>query len=152
MEVLMQLSQIMSTDIQVIPPDATIQFAAERMRQMDVGSLPVGSNDRLIGMVTDRDITIRAVAQGCAPNTPVRQAMSNGATFCYEDDDIEQAMKVMEEKQIRRLPIVNRDKRVVGIVSLGDLALKGVDRRQSGEALEQISRPNGEHAHMAAVH
>lgn len=138
----MKLQDIMTPDVEVIDPKATLQEAAQKMKDLDVGSLPVCDGERLLGMVTDRDITIRAVASGKNPQqTAVSDAMSSGVTYCYEDQDVSDAANMMEEKQIRRLPILNRQKRLVGIISLGDLAVDGGNKSIAGEAITQISQP-----------
>ena len=138
----MQLSQILSRNVETLPPDATIREAAQRMRSLDVGSMPVCDGAHLLGMITDRDITIRAVADGRDPaQTPVRDAMTPDVQYVFENDDVRKAAQIMEDRQIRRLPVVNQEKRLVGIVSLGDIARTGNDRL-SGEALQQISDPN----------
>jgi len=138
----MRLSEILSRDVETLPPDATIREAAQRMRSLDVGAMPVCDGSHLLGMITDRDITIRAIADGRDPaQTPVRDAMTPDVQFVFEDDDVRKAAQIMEDRQIRRLPVVNHDKRLVGIVSLGDIARAG-DDRLSGEALQQISDPN----------
>ena len=135
----MQLSQILSRDVETLDPDATIREAAQRMRSLDVGSMPVCDGAHLLGMITDRDITIRAIADGRDPaRTPVRDAMTPDVQYVFEDDDVRKAAQIMEDRQIRRLPVVNHDKRLVGIVSLGDIARSG-DDRLSGQ---QISDPN----------
>jgi len=138
----MQLKDIMTTDPECIPPEETLQQAALRMRDLDVGSLLVCDNDRLAGMITDRDITLRAVAEGKDPRTTrVREAMTEDIVFGFEDQDINDAARVMEQKQIRRLAVLNRDKRLVGIVSLGDLAVEGGDRSKAGEILQEVCEP-----------
>jgi CBS domain-containing protein len=138
----MLLRDVMTQNIEEIPADATIMQAAERMRQLDIGAMPVLEGDRLIGMITDRDIAVRAVASGRDPrSTPVRDAMSANVCFCYEDDTVESAAQLMEEKQVRRLPVFDRSERPVGIVSLGDLAVRNRDDRLSGEVLERVSEP-----------
>ena len=138
----MQLSQILTRDVQTLDPNATVREAAQRMRSLDVGSMPVCDGSRLLGMITDRDITIRAIADGRDPaRTAVREAMTPDVQCVFDDDDIAKAAQIMEERQIRRLPVVSREKRLVGIVSLGDIARAGNDRL-SGEALQQISDPN----------
>ena len=143
----MQLRDVMTRDIQDIAPEATLKDAAETMRSLDVGALPVCENDRVIGMLTDRDIAMRAVADGRDPNqTRVRDAMTGELIYCYEDDSIESAVKLMEEKQIRRLPVMDREQHLCGIVSLGDLATRIRDDRLSGEVLERVSEPNVPHA------
>jgi CBS domain-containing protein len=139
----MQISQIMTRDPELIDPNASIRDAAKRMRAENVGALPVGENDRLVGMVTDRDIVTRAVAdERGAGTTSVREVMSEGIFFCFEDSDIEEAAKAMAEHQVRRLPVLNRDKRLVGIVALADLAQTGEDAEKV--ALEGISEPSSE--------
>src|SRR5918992_3308234 len=118
----MQIREVMSTDVELTNPDASLKEAAAAMRDGDFGALPVGENDRLVGMLTDRDMTVRAVAEGKDPNsTTVRDAMSQGIDYCFDDDPVEDAAKLMSSKQIRRLPVLNHDKRLVGIVALKDL-------------------------------
>ena len=113
------------------------------MKSLDVGPLPVCDNDRLVGMVTDRDITVRATAEGDAPtDVRVRDVMTPEVIYCFEDDPVEDAARLMAAKQVRRLVVLNRDKRMVGIVSLGDLAVKTGDEQLAGNALEGISEPN----------
>ena len=142
----MQLREVMTRHIEEIRPDANLKEAAEKMRSMDIGALPVCENDRLVGMLTDRDIAIRAVAEGRDPmQTCVRDAMSAGTVFCYEDDDVSEAARIMEQKQIRRLPVFNRQGRAVGIVSLGDLATRIGNDHLSGDVLEQVSQPAQHH-------
>jgi CBS domain-containing protein len=143
----MLLRDVMTRGIKEIPANATIVEAAERMRSLDVGALPVCQNDKLVGVITDRDIAIRTVADGRDPKaTAVSDAMSKSVVYCYEDDSVESAAKLMEEKQIRRLPVFDRNNRAVGIVSLGDLAVRNHDDRLSGEVLERISEPSQPHA------
>jgi len=139
----MKLKDIMTAEPECIRPDATLQEAARRMRELDVGPLPVcGENDRLAGMITDRDITVRAVAEGKDPkSTTVGEAMTKDVIYCFEDQDVYEAARTMQERQIRRLIVLNRDKRLVGIVSLGDLAVETGDRQQAGEVLQDVSEP-----------
>ena len=139
----MQVKEVMTRGVECTRPDASLQEAARKMRDLDVGPLPVcGDNDRLVGMLTDRDITIRAVAEGQDPKTArVQDVMTPDITYCFEDQDLTEASRLMEQNQIRRLVVLNRDKRLVGIVSLGDLAVKTGNERLSGEALEQVSEP-----------
>jgi len=138
----MQVSEIISRDVETIDPAATVREAAQRMRSMDVGSLPVCDGAHLLGMITDRDITIRAIADGRDPaQTPVRDAMTPNVEYVFEDDDVQRAAQIMQDKQIRRLPVVSRDKKLVGIVALGDIARTG-DDRLSGNALQDISDPD----------
>jgi CBS domain-containing protein len=115
------------------------------MSDVDAGVLPVGENDRLVGMITDRDIAVRAVAQGKGPDTPVREVMTADVKYCFEDEATDQVARNMGDQQVRRLPVVNRDKRLVGILSLGDLAVMQ-GGQPAGEALTDISRPGGEHS------
>jgi CBS domain-containing protein len=112
--------------------------------------MPVGENDRLVGMITDRDIAIRAVAQGKGPDTPVREVMSTEQVlYCFEDEDLEHVAQNMGDTQVRRLPVVNREKRLVGIVSLGDIARKE-DRKTAGKAVREVSKPGGQHSQRAS--
>lgn len=137
----MRVYEVMTKKAECVAPDATLQDAAGRMRDLDVGSLPVCDKDRIVGMVTDRDIAIRSVAEGHDPRTEhVRDVMTHGITYVFEDQDVREAADLMRQKQIRRLPVLNRDKRLVGIVALGDLAVQG-DDKLSGNTLEGISEP-----------
>jgi CBS domain-containing protein len=112
------------------------------MQRLDVGPLPVCDGDRLVGMLTDRDIVMRAVAEGCDPSTTtVREAMTPDIAYCFEDQDVHEAARLMAQYQIRRLPILNHDKRLVGMIALGDLAVSPGNQQQAGEVLEQISEP-----------
>ncbi|MGI8424518.1 MAG: CBS domain-containing protein [Chloroflexota bacterium] len=138
----MKIQEIMTREVEVIHPNATIAEAAERMKQLNVGPLPVCDGVKVQGMITDRDITIRATAAGHDPNTTkVREVMSPDVVFAYEDQDVEEAAKLMSEKQIRRLVVLNRDKRLVGIVALGDLAVDANKDKMTGQTLESISAP-----------
>jgi CBS domain-containing protein len=134
----MQVRELMSRDARIIDPNTTIRDVAQRMRADNIGALPVGEADRLIGMVTDRDIVMRAVAEErSAGITAVRQVMSDHMFYCSEDDDVDHAAKTMAEHQVRRLPVLNRDKRLVGVLALADL---GRDAAEAGKtALEGIS-------------
>ena len=136
-----QLKDVMSQDVEVISSGATIQEAAQKMRDGNFGMLPVEENDRMIGAISDRDIAIRAVAEGKDSSTKVRDAMSKGIVWAYEDDSVDEAARIMSEHQIRRLPVVDRDKRLVGIVALGDFAVQSSDLQSSAEALSEISKP-----------
>lgn len=133
------LKSVMSTHVKVIHPDATIADAAKQMRDGGFGMLPVGENDRMIGAISDRDIAIRGVAAGKSADTPLRDIMSQGVVWAFESDSIEEGARIMSEHQIRRLPIVNREKRLVGIVSLGDFAVETHDLQAVGETLSEIS-------------
>ena len=136
------IKELMSRDVQVISPNATIQEAAQHMLKGNFGMLPVGENDRMIGSISDRDIAIRAVASGKDTDTKVREIMSEGIHWAYEDDSVTDVAKRMSEHQIRRLPIVNADKRLVGIVALGDFAVDSADIAVAGEVLADISQPS----------
>ena len=140
----MRVSEAMTRDVRVASPAQTIREVAKIMAQIDAGSLPVGDNDRLIGMITDRDIAVRAVAKGKGPDTPVREVMSEEVKYCFEDEDLEHVAKNMADIRVRRLPVVNRDKRLVGIVSLGDIA-QNEDSETTGEATAGVSQPGGPH-------
>jgi len=141
----MQIREIMTRDVEVVPPHAPIREAAAKMRELDIGAIPVCDGQKLQGMVTDRDIAVRAVADGRDPTqTKVSEVMSTDLAYCFEDDEVEDAAQVMEVKQIRRLPILNRDKQLVGIISLGDISVRteGTEEQDlAGEALEEISEP-----------
>ena len=135
----MQLNRIMTEYVEVIAPQMSIQEAAEQMRSLDVGVLPVCHGGRLVGILTDRDLAIRAVADGRDPKTTtVEEVMTRHVHCCFEDQDTKEAERVMEKNQIRRLPVLDRDKRIVGIVSLGDLAIKN-DENRAGVTLERVS-------------
>jgi CBS domain-containing protein len=137
----MKVKEVMTRGVEVIHPEATVKEAAEKMKKLDVGPLPVCDNDRLLGMLTDRDVTLRATAEGRDPaQLKVSDVMTPGVEYCFEDDDVREAARHMETKQIRRLPVLNRDKRLVGIVSLGDLAVDS-DEKLAGKALKGISEP-----------
>jgi CBS domain-containing protein len=138
----MQIREIMTRDPVVTPPDTTLREAAKVMRDLDSGVLPIGEEDRLLGMLTDRDITIRATAESKDPNsTPVREVMSSEIVACFEDDDEQDAAAKMQEHQLRRLVVLDRNERLVGIVSMGDLTLYTTDDRLAGEVTEAVSEP-----------
>ncbi|MBU8977985.1 MULTISPECIES: CBS domain-containing protein [unclassified Lysobacter] len=137
----MKVADIMTTDVFLTAPNRSIREAAETMHRMDVGSLPVGDGDRLVGMVTDRDITIRAVARGMAADTPVRDVMTQDIRYCFEDEDVDDVARNMADLKVRRLPVINRDKRLVGFVSLADFA-HGADDSASEELLKGVATPH----------
>ena len=137
-----QLRELMSRDVKVIDPGMSILEAAKKMRDGDFGMLPVGEDDRMIGTISDRDIVIRAIAEGMDTNTKVRDVMTKGIAWAYEDETVEQAVRIMSERQVRRLPVVDRDKRLVGIVALGDFAVDISEIRPAAEALAEISKPS----------
>ena len=142
----MKVSEVMTRDVQTVRPDQPIQQAASFMLSADAGSIPVTDGDRLIGMITDRDITIRGVAKGYGPDTPVRELMTDGIICVRHDDDIEDIASKMSEAQVRRLPVIDDQERLCGIVSLGDLS-RETDEDCAGEALEGVSEPGGSHQH-----
>ena len=137
----MNISQVMTTDVRVGSPDDTLQKAAQMMSDYDFGILPIVDNNQLVGMLSDRDITIRAVAKGFSPNEHnVREIMTHDVQHINQDESIEDAAQLMSDLQVRRLPVVDGDEQLVGIVSLGDLAIS--DDKAAGEALESISQSN----------
>ena len=140
----MRVSEAMTREVRVATPGQSIRDVARLMEELDAGAMPVGENDRLVGMITDRDIAIRAVAAGKGPDTPVRDVMSADVKYCYEDEDLEHVARNMGDIQVRRLPVVNREKRLVGIVSLGDVAQKE-DSKTTGKATAGISQRGGKH-------
>jgi CBS domain-containing protein len=140
----MKVREAMTGDVRLCSPDRSIREAAEMMADQDIGALPVGENDRLVGMITDRDIAIRAIAEGKGPDAKVRDVMTKDVKYCYEDQDVNEVTRDMADLQVRRLPVLNRDKRLVGIVSLGDIAISP-DNERAADALSGISRPGGEH-------
>jgi CBS domain-containing protein len=143
-EAKMKVSEVMTREILVANPEQTVQQAARMMADIDAGVLPVGENDRLVGMITDRDIAIRCVAQGNGPDAKIRDVMSHDVKYCFIDQDLDEVTRNMAEIQVRRLPVLDRDKRLVGIVSLGDIATVG-EAMEAGEALSGISMPGGQH-------
>ncbi len=136
----MKVREAMHQGAQWVSPDTPIREIARLMREHDIGSVPIGENDRLVGMVTDRDIVCRAVADGKnLDNLKARDVMSEGIFYCREDADLQEAVRLMEEKQIRRLPVIDQNKRMVGILALGDISHAG-PRNLSGEVLQAVSR------------
>lgn len=136
----MKISNCMTNDVQIAHPNQTIR--------LDAGSMPVSDNDRLVGMITDRDIAIRGIAMGKGPDAKVRDVMSSEVKYCFDDEEVDDVLQNMGDLQVRRLPVLNRDKRLVGIMSLGDLATNG-ETVHAGEALSGISKPGGEHSQTA---
>jgi len=146
----MKVSDCMTRKVRVIEPAMTLREAARLMADLDAGVLPVGQNDRLVGMLTDRDIAIRAIGAGKGPDTRVSDIMSVEVKYCFEDEDIDHVVRNMGDLQVRRLPVMNRDKRLVGIVTLGDIAThRRTDCEVVGEALGSISRQGGTHSQSA---
>ena len=136
----MRISEVMTPNVERLPPNFTVHQAGMTMREHDIGAIPVYEGDRLVGMITDRDIAIRAVADGKDPaEITVGEAMSPGIAYCFEDEEIREAGKKMREKKVRRLIVLDRAKRLVGIVSLGDLATQG-DEKVAGKALEAMAQ------------
>ena len=140
----MRISDVMTRDVQTVTPDQTAREAASFMLSADAGAIPVTEGDRLIGMITDRDIAVRGVAQGHGPDTPVRELMSSGVVSARIDDDVDDVAVRMSEAQVRRLPVVDESENLVGIVSLGDLSQKA-DDEAAEQVLENVSAPGGEH-------
>jgi len=140
----MKVSQVMTRDVKTVTPETTAQEAASFMLSEDAGSMPVSEGDRLIGMITDRDIAIRGVAKGHGPDTPVRELMTDEIICVREDDDVEDVASKMSEAQVRRLPVIDDNEKLCGIVSLGDLS-RETDDESAHQALEGVSQPGGEH-------
>ena len=140
----MKISNVMTRDVQTVTPEQTAQEAAAFMLSADAGSIPVTDGDRLIGMITDRDIAVRGVAKGHGPDTPVRELMSSGLICAREDDNVDEVASRMAEAQVRRLPVVDDQNRLCGIVSLGDLS-RETEGEHAHQALEGVSQPGGQH-------
>jgi CBS domain-containing protein len=138
-----KVSEAMTRDVRVASPDQSIREAAQMMSELDAGVLPVGEHDRLVGMITDRDIAIRGVGEGRTPDAPVRDVMTNDVKYCFDDEDIDDVARNMADIQVRRLPVVNRDKRLVGIIAIADLAANE-DPEVVGAAVSGISEPPGD--------
>lgn len=141
----MKIADAMTSEVQLCTPDDTLKDAAEAMANLDVGLLPVTDNDRLVGMISDRDIATRGVALGRGPDTPVREVMTKDVKYCFVDQDVDEVVQNMGDIQVRRLPVLNRDKRLVGIIALGDIAREKASNG-TATALHQISRPGGPHS------
>jgi CBS domain-containing protein len=140
----MKVSEVMTREIETVSPDQPVQKAASFMLSADAGSIPVTEGDRLVGMITDRDIAVRGIAKGYGPDTPVRELMTDDLVIVRIDDDVEDAASKMGDAQVRRLPVIDSDERLCGIVSLGDLA-RETDDDCAQEALEGVTQPGGEH-------
>ena len=139
----MHIREVMTRGVEVIRPEDTLQEAARKMKSIDVGPLPVCDGERLVGMITDRDIIVRATAEGRDPKTtPVKEAMTPGIVYVFEDQDLDEAAQLMKERQLRRLVVLDRNKKLVGILSLGDIAADHRDDKLSGEVLEKVSEPS----------
>ena len=141
----MKVSECMTRDVEIVQPEQPIREAAQFMLRADAGAMPVCDGGRLVGMLTDRDIAVRAVAEGRGPDTPVREAMTDHIDYCYDDDDLETVAMRMSDLQVRRFPVISRsDDKLVGIVSLGDISHS--DQSQAAQvALEGVSDPGGQH-------
>jgi CBS domain-containing protein len=142
----MRIQQAMTKDVHIANPGQSIRDAARMMAEIDAGVLPVGEKDRLVGMITDRDIALRAVANGKGPDTPVSEIMSGEICYCFEDQELDEVAANMADIKVRRLPVVSRDKRLVGIISLGDIALSDDPNGAASTALCGVSEPGGEHS------
>lgn len=142
----MKVRDCMTRDVRVTSPNQSLRDAALLMAELDVGVLPVGEDDRLVGMVTDRDIAIRGIGQGIGPDAQVREVMTDTVKYCYEDQSLEEVSRNMGDVQVRRMPVVDRQKRLVGIISLSDIANGEGATDEAGEALRDISQPGGEHS------
>ena len=142
----MKIKDIMTARVEVLRTNNSLREAAEKMRAVDVGSLPVLDSDRVVGIVTDRDIIIRGTAEGRDPNTTtVQDVMTRDIYHCFPDDDVKEAVKRMSEKKVRRLLVMNKDDRLVGIASLSDLAVENVDAKLAREVLVEVSKPQPQH-------
>jgi CBS domain-containing protein len=146
MEATMKVSECMSRDVRMVGPRDSIRQAAVVMAEIDAGVLPVASDERLVGIITDRDIAIRAVGNGLGADTKVDQVMTHEVRYCFEYDEIGQVLDNMADVQLRRLPVLDEDKRLAGIVSLSDMAL--MDKQEAGQALSDIARPSALHSQM----
>lgn len=147
----MKISDIMTRDVCIAAAEETVREAAKKMAEIDAGMLPVSENDRLVGMVTDRDIVIRGVAAGKGPDVKIRDVMTQDVKYCYEDQDTEEVASNMADQQVRRLPVLDHNKRLVGIVSLADLAANQ-ESEVCGMALRGISQPGGAHCQSEGSH
>jgi CBS domain-containing protein len=149
----MKVKDCMTREVRTLAPNSPIQEAARLMAECDVGAIPIGDNDRLVGMITDRDIAIRAIGQGKGADTPIEEVMSREIRYCFEDEDLQHVAQNMGDIQVRRLPVLNRDKRLVGIVALGDIASGVRAKKLVGDTLGAISRQGGQHNQSeGAVH
>ena len=140
----MKVSEVMTRDVQTIRPDQPVQQAASFMLSADAGSIPVTDGERLIGMITDRDIAVRGIAKGYGPDTPVRELMTDDIICARDSDDIEDVASKMSEAQVRRLPVIDENQRLCGIVSLGDLS-RETDTETATQALEGVTQKGGQH-------
>lgn len=139
----MKVSEAMTRDVRIANPDETIQDAARVLAEIDAGAMPVGENDKLVGMITDRDIAVRGIAEGKGPETKIRDVMTADVRYCFDDQEVDEVQKNMGDNRLRRLAVLNHDKRLVGILSFADLALSGA---RADQALEGASQPGGAHS------
>ncbi|MEP0709051.1 MAG: CBS domain-containing protein [Parvibaculum sp.] len=142
----MKVSEAMTNDVRIANPDDTIREAAQTLAELDAGALPVGEDDKLVGMITDRDIAIRAIAEGKGPDTKVRDVMTPDVKYCFDDQEIDEVQKNMGENRVRRMAVINHDKRLVGILSFADIVLSGA---KVDQALTGASQPGGAHSTAA---
>jgi CBS domain-containing protein len=141
----MKVSEVMTRDVRTVRPDQTAKEAAKFMLNEDAGSMPVSDGDKLLGMITDRDITVRGVAKGYGPDTPVSELMTENIVCAREDDDIEEVASKMSRAQVRRMPVIDASDRLCGIVSLGDLS-READNNTADQALQGVSAPGSQHS------
>jgi CBS domain-containing protein len=139
----MRVKDIMTRDVQVLPPDATVAAAGQEMKRLDCGMLPVCQGGRILGIITDRDIAVRAAASGLDPNVTTVSAIMSHETlvYCYEDEEVEDVARAMSDHQVRRVPVLDQRKQLVGVVSLGDLATITRNAQLAGEVLDSVSEP-----------
>ncbi|HEX8262934.1 MAG TPA: CBS domain-containing protein [Allosphingosinicella sp.] len=142
----MKIAECMTAEVETVSPDQPIREAAQFMLRADAGAMPVGEGDKLVGMVTDRDIAVRGVAAGRGPDTPVREVMTEEVIYCFEDDEVEEVALKMSDRQVRRMPVLSRENEtLVGIVSLGDIS-RSEQSEAASVALDGITDPGGEHS------
>ncbi|HYE27449.1 MAG TPA: CBS domain-containing protein [Allosphingosinicella sp.] len=145
----MKIAECMTAEVETVTPDQPIREAAQFMLRADAGAMPVGEGDRLVGMVTDRDIAVRGVAAGRGPDTPVRDVMTEEVIYCFDDDEVEEVALKMSDRQVRRLPVLSRQgEKLVGIISLGDIS-RSEESEAASVALDGITDPGGEHSQSA---
>lgn len=139
----MKVSEAMTSNVRIANPDESIQNAARMLAEIDAGALPVGEDDKLVGMITDRDIAIRAIAEGKGPDTKIRDVMTPDVRYCFDDQEVDEVQKNMGDNRVRRMAVMNHDKRLVGILSFADIALSGA---RADQALKGASQPGGAHS------